>query len=164
MKNETTNNEAKMAIGMNREIQANMKDENTVLTSSKVIRSVFHNHVIDMETGECGIEKLITRIMREHGAESAKTVVNANGETVAIEQSELRQSLIGMAMHTDEIANEVQSRFSAGSIRYPLQTIKSYLSVFMFKQGKVGKVQLTGKEDSNRPCDRPRCKWYLVKA
>ncbi len=152
MKNETMKNETQAAIAMNREVQSNCQDINNVLTTSGKVKAVFHTHFECMETGECGIADLISRILREREASFPANV----------EQTELRSIAIAGSMFTSEILAEVQSRFSAGSIRYPLQTVKAYLSVFMRKQGKVGKIQLSNSEDSQRECCKPRCKWYLI--
>jgi hypothetical protein len=61
--------------------------------------------------------------------------------------------------------NEVQDRFTAGTIRYPLKTVETYLSVFLVRQNIVGKLKLTKHEDSvNRPDNwsKPRAKWFLI--
>jgi hypothetical protein len=148
--NETS--ETLNAIAMSREVLSNSQDINNVLTTSQQVKAVFHTHFADMETGECGIENLIARILREREAQFPK----------GVESTELRQIAVAGAMFTDEIVTEVQNRFTAGSVRYPKQTVKAYLSVFMAKSGKIGRIQLTNSEDKNRTCCKPRCKWYLV--
>ena len=155
MKHETLTsetNEAQAAVAMSREVLSNLRDMNGFLTTSHKVRRVFHAHYADMEAGEFGIADLIARILRENEA-----IFPAGVET-----TELRQIAISGAMFTDEIIAKVQAYFTAGSIRYPEQTIRAYLSVFMFRSKQVGKIQLTAKEDIGRPCYKPRCKWYLI--
>lgn len=150
---ETKANEAKaMAIGMSREILANSRDINNILSVSGIVPPSKQTHYVNTENEESGIEALITRILRENEA-----IFPANvGET------QLRHIAIAGAMFTDEILAKVQEYFSAGSTRYPLQTVKNYLSTYMFKQGKVGKIQLKGFEDKSRECPKPRCVWFLA--
>lgn len=147
-----TTDEIKNAIAMSREVLSNSQDINNVLTTSQTVKAVFHTHFADMETGECGIEKLIVRIMREREAQFPK----------GVENTELRQIAIAGSMFMSEIETEVKNRFTAGSIRYPHDTIKAYMSAYLLKSGKVGRIQLTNGEDKNRSCCRPRVKWYLI--
>ena len=146
----TATTEGKNAIAMSSEVLASSQDINGVLTQSHEVRAVYHTHFVDMQSGLCGIEDLITDILSQHNAIFP----------VGIENTPLRNIAIAGGMFTCEVFNCVESRFTAGSIRYPLKTITLYLSQFM--KGKVGRIQLTGKEDINRPCNRPRCKWYLI--
>ena len=151
MKNETTTEQAN-AIGMSREVLANSQDINNVLSTSNVVKAAFHTHFVSMENDLAGIADLISAILRENEAVFPLNV----GAT------ELRPIAIAGSLFTHEIMAEVQSRFAAGSKRYPLQTVKNYLSTYMPKLGKVGKIQLSGKEDVSRPCPKPRCKWFLA--
>lgn len=151
MKNKKQNEAKTQAVAMSREILANSQDINNVLTTAGE-KPVFHTHYVNLDANESGIADLITRILLENEA-----VFPANvGET------ELRQIAIAGSMFTDEILAKVQEYFSAGSTRYPLQTVKNYLSTYMPKAGKVGKVQLKGHEDKTRACPKPRCKWFLL--
>lgn len=152
----TVSAEAKNALEMSREVLDNSRDLNNVMTTATVVRPVFHTHFVSMDETLFGIADLISDILTQRQAVFPK----------GVEKTELRKVAISASLYTSEILEAVESRFTAGSVRYPLQTIKSYLSVFMSK-GKgatIGKIQLKGKEDSPRPCDRPRCKWYLIEA
>ena len=162
MKNETTilmQSQAE-AIALNPETMQAARDLNGTLTQSGAIRNVFFAHYADMSTGESGIADLICLILREHDAIFPK----------GVESTELRPIAVAGSMFTSEILAEVQARFTAGSTRYPLETVKHYLSTTL-REGKaqagpvaiVGKIQLQGCEDSNRTCRRPRCKYYLIK-
>ncbi len=139
---------------MTREIQQSSQDINNVLTTSNVTRAVFHTHYVSMDNSLFGIADLITDILKSNGALFPK----------GIEKTELRAVALSAAMTTDEIAQAVERRFTAGSIRYPLQTIKSYLSVFMSKGKKatIGRIQMSNAEDCERECCKPRCKWYVL--
>ena len=159
MKHKTTTakTEAKNAIGMSREVLAGMQDINNVLTTSKRVKAVFHAHYVNMTEGECGIADLICSILKEREA----------CFPLGIENTELRSVAIAAALYTDEIIEAVQARFTAGSIRYPIETIKAYLSCFMSKDTKttkatIGRIHLSKNEDQPRPCCKPRCKWYLI--
>ncbi len=151
--------EQKNAIALSREIVDNSRDINNVLTTSAVTRAVFHTHFVSMDNSLFGIADLITSILREAEAVFPK----------GIETSELRGVALASALTTDEIKSAIDRRFTAGSIRYPLQSVKSYLSVFMSQSTKhhkatVGKIQMSNAEDKNRECCKPRCKWYLIDA
>ena len=107
-----------------------------------------------MTTEENGIAALISEILSDNEA-----IFPAG-----IETTEFRKVAIASAMFASEIIEQVQSRFAAGSVRYPYKTIHQYLSIFMTRNGKVGKIKLTNAEDKPRPCNKPRTKWYFVEA
>jgi hypothetical protein len=150
-KNETTSS-AKAAIDMSSEVLANFQDMNNILTTSQIVRPVYQTHYVNMETGTIGIEKLLADILKE----------NCSVFPAGVEKTELRQIAISGSMFTQEILDKVQERFTAGSCRYPVQTVLKYLGGEMKKHGTVGKIQLKGNEDLERDCNRPRCKWYLI--
>ena len=153
MKTKLNNEKNPDAVSLQRETLAGIQDFNNVLTSSQAVHPIFQGHYFSMETGENGIVSLIKQILNE----------NAAVMVAGIETSPLRNIAIGHAMFADEIFQAVQSKFSAGSSRYPLATVRDNLSTVMFKKMKIiGKIQLTGAEDTNRDCARPRCKWYLI--
>lgn len=143
MKTETTN---KANSALLREVATNITDLNNVLTTAGV-KNVFQGHNINN-----GITGLITEILTDNGAQFP----------AGIEATNLRKIAIGSAMFASEILAEVESRFSAGSTRYPSATVHQYLSVFMAKQGTIGKIRLSNAEDKTRPCCKPRIKFYLV--
>ena len=153
MKNETLTSEQLAALGMSDEILANSQTLNSFLTSSGQVKAVFHTHYVNMEKNLCGIEDLICSILTENDSYFKKNIEATGDRHLAI---------IG-SMFTSDIVKEVQNKFTAGSVRYPAQTIKASLSVFMFKKGKIGKIELSGLEDKTRTSCKPRCKWYLIK-
>lgn len=146
------NQEKNSAIAMSREIQSSQQDINNVLTTSQAVSGVFHDHWVEMETGKNGIANLISKILSEKEAVFPK----------GIENTEFRSVAISTSLFASDIIKEVQSQFTAGSIRYPYFTIHTYLSVFMFRKNKVGKIKLSNSEDSERDCCKPRTKYYLV--
>jgi hypothetical protein len=150
--NENQNEDQKNAIGMASALLNNSKDINNTLTVSKITRSIFHTHYANMETSEFGIGDLICKILRSNDA----------CFSLAIETSELRNIAIAGSMFTEQILEKVKEIFTAGSIRYPEKTVRATLSVTLFKLKKIGKIQLTNKEDEERECCKPRCKWYLA--
>jgi hypothetical protein len=148
------------SIALQRELLGNVQDINNVLTSSENVSPLFHGHYFNMENGKHGIETLITEILTEN--ESILPSAINTGAKAHYEHNALRQVAIASSMFTCDIINEVQSRFSNGSNRYPYTTIHQYLSIFMFRSGKVGKIKLSNSEDKNRPCFKPRVKWFLI--
>jgi hypothetical protein len=143
---------AKNAISMQREIASNQQDNNNTFSTSNMVGPLFHNHYVNMETGLNGIENLITEILTE-----AEAIFPAG-----IENGEFRKVAIAASLFPHEIFAAAEIKFSAGSKRYPLETIWQYLGVRMKRANTVGKIQLKGTEDQERDCDRPRSKWYLV--
>ena len=94
-----------------------------------------------------GLEQLIRAILRG----KSNSTFPKGAET-----TELRAAVIGAGMFTNEIIDTVRTEF--GGNRYTTASIRTYLT----QKGKgIGKVRLIGKEDTNRPCPRPRCKWFL---
>lgn len=131
---------------LSREIVDTARDINNTLASGE-IHYLVRNHYVDTAKGTYGIESLIRDILLANGAFFPK----------GIEATELRGIVVAGAMFTDEIIEAVRDTF--GNERYPDGTIRMYLSKF----GKqFGKVKLSNSEDSNRPCSKPRCKWYVA--
>lgn len=136
----------------------NGKDSNNVLTVAGV-PPVFQTHVFNVESGKHGIKNLIAEILTENGAEFPEGAEGTN-ET----PSPLRPIVLSASMLADDIKQEVDRRFAAGSSRYPYATVHQYLSVFMVKSGKVCKFQMTATEDCERKCCKPRTRYYLKQA
>jgi len=154
-------NAVNSAIAMQDTILEGEKDINNVLTTSKQVGPLFHTHYVNMTNGQNGIENLISEILTDRQAVFPKD----------IEETEYKKIAVAASLFAEEIIQEVQSRFASGSIRYPYNTIHLYLSVFMFRKGKVGKIKLKGiskfnaiDEDPDRKCSKPRCKWYLIQS
>jgi hypothetical protein len=137
------------------------QDLNSALTGQSTAPT-FQAHYVDVATGDHGIAYLIAAILRENGAVFPPEV----------ECGSFRPMAIGASMLTSEVFNAAQSVFAAGTSRYPLTTIRMYLSVFMSPTNqnripnlpRVGKIQLTNVEDAARPGGKgkPRCRWYLL--
>jgi len=128
-------------------------DTNNFFESAGNVHKFVRTHFVDVETGVYGIERLIADILKSHNA-----VFPAGVET-----TEFKGVAIASSMFASEVIAEVQARF--GKERYPYATIHSYLSYLMSKpncKNKVGKIKLTGAEDSGRKCNKPRTKFYLV--
>ena len=133
---------------------ATEQDFNAVLAekvnpaTSKAANLTTGGHFNRPEINLYGIEQLIRAILR--GKSNATFPEGA-------EATELRAAVIGAGLFTDEIIAKVRAEF--GGNRYGDATIRTYLTQ---KGEGIGKVQLTGKEDSGRTCPRPRCKWFLL--
>ncbi len=158
-----TKSEKKNAIALNREIVSGSQDINNVLSTSGKVSPLFHAHYTNMESGDNGISALIMEILKERDA-----VFPANFDAVKkshYNDNGVRPIVIAASLFTREILDEVEARFTAGTKRYPLETVEAYLSVWLVRGGKVGKVKMTKTEDSiNRPKNwsKPRCKWFLI--
>ena len=161
MKNDTMTAAKAMAIELSQDTLSNMQDINGTLTVGS-ISPVFQTHFVNLRTGEVGIADLICKILREN--DSVFPAGSAD--------SELRPIAIAGSMFTCEILAKVQELFTAGSTRYAQPSVKAYLSAWLQGNEKqvnrnahparIGKIQLKGIEDQPRPCNRPRCKWYLL--
>lgn len=154
---------AMAAIAFSATLMDNSRDANQFYTTSKVVRATFHNHFVDMANGLTGVQDLIVDILEKNNSVFPAKVLALEKDENGIEQP---HALLPIAkaggMFTEDIMAEVQRRFAAGSIRYPLQTVKNYLSTDMFRAGIVGKIRLTKFEDSARKCLRPRNVWFLI--
>lgn len=164
--NETKQN----AIDFQREVTNGSQDINNFLSASEQVGPEFHTHYTNMESGENGIANLIVKIFMDNGSVFPFDI--ANGE--------FRKLAIAGSMFASEIFATTQAEFSAGSKRYPYETIAAYLSVFMSPDNKhklkglplVGKINLTSSEDFDRPIVlgkdgikrkiKPRRKWFLI--
>ena len=134
------------AINITPEAYASARDLNTILTSTGTVSPVFMAHHFDPTTGKNGIKNLILDILVKAGAVFA--------------DDQDREAIIHTGMFTSQIMAECQNRFSAGSSRYPLQTIKSYLSVFMRRESSIGFIKLTRTEDTTRKGTKCRYVWF----
>jgi hypothetical protein len=141
------------AISLNRELVENTHDINNTLTTAKNVSPMFAGHYFNMESGEHGLQTLITEILSAKYDEKF---------TANVGETKLRNVAIAAGMFTSEIIEAVEARFSSNTNRY--KYVRAYLSVIMTKNGKVGKIKLTNNEDKNRPkhIARPRFKWFLI--
>jgi hypothetical protein len=131
----------------------NAQDKNNILASAGNVHLFVRDHYVDVATGTYGIESLIVSILKSHNA-----VFPANiGDNPTF-----RSVAISISMFASDVISEVRETF--GSDRYPDQTIQSFLSVFMGSKGnnRVGKIALKSTEDKDRPCCKPRTKYFLV--
>lgn len=150
------------AIAMNRDVQNNTQDLNNVLATSKKVNPWHQLNYTNMDTEQHGCKNLILEIMQSYKVNDESD----EGEIyfpAGIEQTVERPIAIACSMFTEQIHAAVMARFTNGSDKYPLKTIKHNLGEIMLKKDKtVGKIQLTGDEDKDRKGARPRCKWYLI--
>lgn len=122
------------------------RDLNHMLTNTGK-KPVFQAHYTGKKDGLMG---LLIEIFESAGA------VFPDG----IESTDLRQIAVSKALFLSEIIAQVEKKFTAGSSRYPMQSIKNYLSFFGKNIFKV--IKLTNEEDKNRPGKKPRGKWYMI--
>lgn len=147
---ETTNEGKQFAIDASDETLLNMQSINDTLTTAGV-SPVFQAHYSNAKLDLSGLADLIRSILTDGQAEFPR-----NAHTFP----ELRKIVVAASMFTEDIAREVEARFTAGSTRYPLQSIKNVLSTYC--KDTIAKVQLTNSEDKPRQCCKPRCKWYVI--
>lgn len=157
-----TASEKQNAKAFSDNILANSIETNSILASGQV-RYAFRTHYANLETEEFGIESLLVSIFKEH---DAIFPLEAGDKTSA-----LREVVIAASFYTEDLHALVVEKF--GPNRYPIETIRHYLSNLLSRDRKangstipaiVGKVQLTGIEDFERTCPKPRCKWFLLKS
>ena len=145
---------------LSREIVDTSRDMNNILASAGNVHNYVRAHYVDTAMGTYGIESLISAILKERGAIFPAGIEGKMDENGTVINGEFRNVAIAASMFATEVIAAVRDTF--GADRYPDPTIRSYLSHFMTKSGKVGNICLKSAEDCGRPCDKPRTKFYLV--
>lgn len=149
------------AIAISSEVIATSRDLANVMATAGNVHNFVRPHYVNMETGTYGIERLISDILRANVIESH---INATGTfPKGIEQTEFRSIAIAGGMFASEVIAKVREIY--GADRYPDLVIHTYLGHHMMKpnsKNQTGKIQLSNAEDKNRPCKRPRLKYYLL--
>ena len=165
LKLNTENEEKAFAVAASDETIEACQAVNNTLTIAEV-RPNFQAHYANAQLGVYGIMDLVRDILREAQAEFPR----------GIEATELRKIAVAASMFTSEILAEVQARFSAGSTRYQVQSVKNCLSTYggnaiykkgplagkLIGDGSIAKIWLSNEEDQPRTSPKPRCKWYLI--
>ena len=157
----TTASEKENVKAFSADILSNSIEANSILACGQV-KYAFRNHYVNLATDESGIEALLVSIFQNKEAVFALADSQMN--------SPLRQVVISGSFYSEELHEFVVEIF--GDNRYPLETIRHYLSNLLSRDRKlangssvkaiVGKVKLDKTEDLPRPCPRPRCKWFLL--
>lgn len=151
-------NEAKeIAIEMSQETLQTLQSANNNLHVSGV-RAHFQAHYTDAKIDLHGIASMVKDILRQAQAEFPR---NAH-------HTEIRNIVIAHSLFTEEIYAKAQERFFAGSDRGKHQAIRNVLSTYC--KNEIAKIKGTNNPhatgdyfyDSDRPCAKPRCKWYLI--
>ena len=133
------------------ELQSNVRQAATELASVQAgcgVNTLFRPSVVDLESGKHGIRWLIARILTEAQAVFPRYA------------GEYRNVYVAYGLTTEQICSRV--RAANGFDKYPDKTIIQNLSVVMARSNQSASIQLTGKEDADRNCKRPRRKWYLL--
>lgn len=154
------------------ELQSTVKqaaqERNSVLAGCNV-HWLFRDSWTDLETGQHGIRWLLARILAQNNSIAPKfnselyDELKANGASnETIDRATYRTARIEKGLTTEAIIERV--RACNGSDKYPDQTIRDYLGGIMTKDNQVEGIQLSNKEDKNRPKKdkRPRKIWYLL--
>ena len=141
-------------VGQSRETLQTCRKVNRNLTETQQVSPLFQTHFVDVASGAFGRRGLVRLILKSNGAIWREGISSPSDRAAAIAAS----------MYTEDIIAQARRRFTAGSTRYPPHSLKACLRREMIRTGEVGKIQLSGDEDSKRPkdCSRPRCKWYLA--
>lgn len=120
-------NEKNYCIATSKKVQkvvlAMSHDINTIATAA-CVKPHFQTHWMKTNSNECGIEALISEIMKENQA----------------------------AMSIVQVWQKIQEKFTEDSTRYGLQTIRNYMSIKMILNGKLIKIKLS-KQDSDIFCN-----------
>ena len=143
-------NEAKtFAVAASSEVMEATQANNNTLTVAEV-RAHYQGHYANAQERVYGILMLVADILQKKDSEFPR-----NAHLTA-----LRKTVVGGSTFTAEILAEVEKRFAAGGLRYKAQAVKNVLSTYGTEY--IAKIQLDKNEDQPRPCDKPRCKWYLI--
>lgn len=149
-----TMNSRSKTNGQSRETLRTCRKVNRNLTETQQVSPLFQTHFVDVASDAFGMRGLIRLILKTNGAIWREGINTPSDRAAAIAAS----------MYTEDITAQARIRFTAGSTRYPRSSLMACLGQEMLKRGEVGRIQLSGEEDSKRPkaCSRPRCKWYLA--
>ena len=147
MKNENLSPEILNALAMSDDLLANLQDINSVLTTAETA-PIFQTHFVDLSKEIAGQKDLIIDILKEHGA--------------IAEMTDSREKQISVGLYTYQILKQVEIRFTKGTTRYPVASVRNCLSTHMKADNRLGKIQLTNDEDSARECNKPQKKWFAV--
>jgi hypothetical protein len=139
--------ELQSALEFSADLLANLQDINNMLTTAEVI-PIFQTHFVDTAKEIAGMKDLVVDILKEG---------NAIGDL-----TDNRDKLVKVGWYTYQILKQVEIRFTAGSSRYPVSSVRTCLSVHMKRDTRLGKIQLTNEEDKARECNKPRVKWIAI--
>ncbi len=159
----TTDKKAKksvkqIALAMAKELEQTQKEIAVFMTQADTVPVWALPHVAHIKSGVCGIENEIIAILLENGAVASLKAA----------QSNLRPVIWAAAMTAQEIHTQVVLRFKKTadgvSKRYPLKTVKQYLSHTMRPKGYVAALKYSTPEEkaSLEHTTNVPCKWYLV--
>ena len=147
---DSENSEAKtFAIAATEETIQGQKAINNTWTVAEV-RAHYQGHYVNMSERVYGIIMLVARILEKKDSEFPR-----NAHT-----GELRKIVAAGSTFTSEILEQVEIEFASAGLRYKAQAVKNVLSTYGTEF--IAKIQLDKNEDQPRPCDKPRCKWYLI--
>ena len=117
-----------------------LRQVNQSLTG-KHVAPIFMAHFVDTRKGLFGVAPLIMDILIQSGANFTSDFAN---------NPENRAEVLAKSMLSDDIISAVEKRFSAGTSRYPVPTIRHNLSTVLLKKGYIGAIRMEGSEDSDR--------------
>lgn len=128
-------------------IMAATRGELASIEAGANIHFLFRPSWVDGNTGRHGLRWLVARILSDAGA------------ALRPFEGQYRSAYIANSMRTDEIIAKV--RQANGFDKYPDKTVIDLLRTWE-REGMIGGIQLTAKEDKDRTSKRPRKVWFLL--
>jgi hypothetical protein len=154
MSNETlteTNDAKAEAIAMTPEIIQGSMDINHTLETTTIVKRHYGTHYVNPQRESFGVFGIICEVLQDNDAVLARGMEHV---------PELRQTAIKHSLFAWQIIELAKPKFNIAGMRYDKQVVQNYLSTQ--GRGKVLKFPLTNEEDTERTCDKPRTKYYLV--
>jgi hypothetical protein len=117
------------------------------------IAKAFRPHLVDTETGRHGVGWFIVRFMTQAGCSMPRHTGDLSGEQ--------RQAYIAKSLTVEQV-NAAMRGIVPENARYPLQTIKQYLSEKLYHRGMVGKFPMTKEERGDSLQSGLAPNWYYL--
>lgn len=117
------------------------------------IPKAFRSHLVDTETGRHGVGWFIVRYMAQVECVMPRHTGELSGEQ--------RQAYIEKSLTVEQV-NAAMRGIVPENARYPLQTIKQYLSERLYRRGMVGKFPMTKEERGDNLQSGKAVNWYYL--
>jgi hypothetical protein len=150
--------EKQIALAMAKELEQTQREIAVFMTQAQTVPVWALPHVVHVKSGVCGIENEIIAVLLDNDAIAPAKAATSN----------LRSVVWASAMTANEIHAAIVKRFQSTSDgiskRYPLKTVKQYLSHTMRPKGYVASLEWKTPDElaSLEHVTNTPCKWFLV--
>jgi len=157
-KTKAKKSEKQIALAMAKELEQTQREIAVFMTQAETVPVWSLPHVVHVKTGRAGIENEIIAVLLDNDAIAPAKAA----------QSNLRSVVWAAAMTANEIHAAIVKRFQQTadgvSKRYPLKTVKQYLSHTMRQAGYVASIEWKTKDEkeSLEHSTNTPSKWFLV--